>query len=82
MNFNLLVKFNDGNEKEITGKAADIIAFEERFDMSMAKLQQEVRVTHLMFLAWHVEKRTGSTKATFEKWVEDVDTIEALEAKK
>jgi hypothetical protein len=82
MNFNLLVKFNDGSEKEVEGKASDILAFEERFDISMASLQKNVRVTHLLFLAWHVEKRTGNTKAAFEKWVEDVDSIEAAEAKK
>ena len=82
MNFNLLVKFEDGSEKEVVGKAADIIAFEERFDRSMASLEKDVRVTHLMFLAWHVEKRTGNTKDPFEKWVESVDSIEAAEPKK
>jgi hypothetical protein len=82
MNFNLLLKFTDGTEKEVTGKASDIVAFEERFDISMQSLQKDVRVTHLMFLAWHSEKRTGATKDTFEKWVDTVDSIEAAEPKK
>lgn len=82
MNVNLLVKFNDGTDKEITGTAADIVAFEERFDLSMAQLEKHVRVTHLLFLAWHAEKRTGASKLTFEKWVETVDAVEAGDAKK
>lgn len=82
MNINLRVIFTDGNAKPVVAKAADIVAFEERFDMSMAALQNNVRVTHLLFLAWHAEKRTGDTKDDFEKWVESVDGIEADEAKK
>lgn len=82
MEFNLRLRFNDGSEKDVVGKAVDIVAFEERFDMSMAALSDSVRVTHLLFLAWHVEKRTGSTKEAFEKWLESVDSIEAAEPKK
>jgi hypothetical protein len=26
-------------------------------------------------LAWHSEKRTGSTKAEYDKWLETVETV-------
>lgn len=82
MNFNLVVKFLDGTTKEVTGIAADIVAFESRFDLSIAALEKNIKLTYLLFLAWHVEKRTGSTKDEFEKWVESVESIEAADPKK
>jgi hypothetical protein len=77
MNFNLLVTFLDETSAEVTGVAADLVAFESHFDLSVARLGAEVKITHLLFLAWHVLKRTGQTKDTFEKWVELVDKVEA-----
>jgi hypothetical protein len=82
MNFNLQILFNDGTTRDVVGKAADVVAFEERFDLSMASLQNNVRMTHLFFLAWHVEKRTGATSDDFEKWLESVDMVQAGEQKK
>lgn len=82
MNFNLQVTFVDGTTKDVVGKAADIVAFEQKFDISMANLQKEVKLTHLLFLAWHSEKRNGGTSDEFEKWLESVDMITAVEPKK
>ncbi len=82
MIINLQIGYTDNTTKEIAAKASDIVAFEERFDISMANLQNEVRLTHLLFLAWHSEKRTGVTKENFEKWVDSVESIEAVEPKK
>ena len=82
MIINLQVSYSDNTEKEIAAKAADIVAFEERFDISMVSLQNEVRATHLLFLAWHAEKRNGATKDEFNKWVEQVESITAVEPKK
>jgi hypothetical protein len=77
MNFNLLVTLLDGTSTEVTGVAADLVAFESHFDLSVARLNSDVKITHLLYLAWHVLKRTGQTKDTFEKWVELVDKVEA-----
>ena len=77
MNFNLLVTLLDGTSTEVTGVAADLVAFESHFDLSVARLNSEVKITHLLYLAWHVLKRTGQSKDTFEKWVETVDKVEA-----
>jgi len=81
MNFNLQILFVDGTTHDVTGKAADIVAFEERFDLSMASLQSNVRMTHLFFLAWHVEKRTNVTALEFDKWLDLVDMVSAADPK-
>lgn len=80
--FDLRVIFTDGSEKVVTAIAADLVAFESKFDLSVARLQTEVRLTHLFFIAWHVLKRTGETKDEFEKWVESVNIVTEAEAKK
>jgi len=82
MNFNLHVKLNDGTSTDVTGIAADIVAFETKFDMSMARIEKELKMTHLFYLAWHVLHRTGETKLEFEKWLETVDMVTAAEPKK
>jgi hypothetical protein len=82
MNFNLLVIFLDGSSQEVSGIAADLVAFEAQFDISVSALGQDVKITYLLWLAWHVEKRLGNTKETFEKWVETVSTVEAAAPKK
>jgi hypothetical protein len=82
MNINLKILFADGTEKSVSALAADLVAFETKFDLSIAQLEKSVRLTHLLFIGWHVEKRTGGTKDEFEKWVELVSTISADDTKK
>jgi hypothetical protein len=79
----LRILFMDGTETTVTAVAADLIAFESKFDISVAKLSgDEPRLTHLFFLAWHAHKRSGDTKDEFEKWVESVSLVTGVEAKK
>lgn len=75
MRFNLLVHFADGNSKEITASTPDLVAFEDKYNLSIAKLATEQRLGHLLFLAWHSEKRTKATALEFDAWVETVATI-------
>lgn len=82
MQINLQIKFADQTDKTITATAADLIAFETEFNLSVAKLESEVRLTHLLFLAWHSEKRTKATGLEFSAWVETVEAVEAKETKK
>ena len=79
---NLRIDFIDGSSAEVTAIAADLIAFESKFDLSVARLQSEIRLTHLFFLAWHACKRTGQTKDEFEKWTESVSMVNEGDAKK
>lgn len=81
MNFNLSIIFLDGSNTEVNGVAADLVAFEAQFDKSVSILGADAKITYLLWLAWHVEKRLGNTKNTFEKWVETVDTVEAANPK-
>jgi len=78
----LTVSFADGSEETVTCIAADLIAFESRFDLSVVKLEQEIRLTHLFFLAWHSMKRQGKTKDEFEKWAESVAIVSQADEKK
>lgn len=75
MKFNLLIKFADGTEKEITASAADLVAFEDKFNISIGKLATEQRLGHLLFLAWHASKRTKATELDYDKWLETVDGV-------
>jgi len=77
MNFNLLVTFLDASTREVSGIAADLVAFETEFDLSVSSLSKDVKITHLLWLAWHVIKRSGETKDAFPKWVESVQGVEA-----
>jgi hypothetical protein len=43
--------------------------------MSVARLEKDVRLTHLFFLAWHALKRQDKTKEDFEKWTEIVSLV-------
>lgn len=82
MNINLKITYNDGTEKSVNAVAADLVAFETKFDLSIAQLEKNVKLTHLLFIGWNVEKRTGATKDEFEKWIESVSNISADDSKK
>lgn len=75
MRFNLLVKFTDGTSKDIVASTPDLIAFEDKFNLSVAKLATEQRLSHLLFLAWHSEKRTKATTLSFEDWSATVEGL-------
>jgi hypothetical protein len=79
---NLQIEFLDGSTADITAVAADLIAFESKFDLSVARLEKEIRLTHLFFIAWHVLKRTGKTSEEFEKWAESVSIVKEASGKK
>jgi hypothetical protein len=82
MKLELVVQHSDGTETTATVKAVDIVAFEQHFDMSMSRLEKEIRMTHLFFLAHHAMKRTGETKDDFEKWIDGIENVIMGEAKK
>lgn len=78
----LVIHFLDGTEKTVEAVAADLIAFESRFDLSVVKLESEIRLTHLFFLAWHSLKRQGQTEQEFEVWAESVSMVSQGDSKK
>lgn len=82
MIINLQVNYLDGTEKLVAAQAADLMAFETKFDLSVARLDKEVKLTHLLYIAYHAEKRTKSTELEFEAWTETIAGIEAKAGKK
>jgi hypothetical protein len=79
LKINLRIEFVSGEEKEVTCSAADIVRFENKFDLSVAVLETNVKLTHLLFLAWSSESRSKSTTKEFDVWVDDVSSIKASE---
>lgn len=79
MKINLRILFLDGNSKEVTCSASDLVKFEDKFNISVSKIQDEVRITHLLFLAWASEFRNKATALDFAAWTEIVESVGASE---
>lgn len=77
MRMNLAIEMQDGTTQEVTASAADIVKFEDKFNMSISKLESEMKITHLFFLAYTALKRQGKTDLDFDAWL---DTIEGIGA--
>jgi len=74
MKLTLQIQFSDGTSKDILVSAADMVAFEDKYNISIAKLE-EARIGWLLFLAWHSEKRRKATELEFEAWLDTVETV-------
>ena len=81
---NLQIEFLDSSQEKLTvaAIAADLIAFEAKFDLSVSRLGADVRLTHLFFLAWHACKRLKHTELDFDTWNETISMVKEAEAKK
>ena len=78
MKLTLRIEFADGTHKDVLVSAADMVAFEDKFNVSIAKLD-DPRIGWLLFLAWHSEKRRKQTGTEYEEWLELVDSIGTTE---
>lgn len=79
---NLQIDFVDGSTAEVSAVAIDQIKFESHFDMSLAKLATEAKLTHIFWLAWQVQHRTGKTGLEFEDWAASVDAVGFIDSPK
>jgi hypothetical protein len=79
MRINLNVELTDGTKTEVVCTAADLVKFEEKFNISVAKLEQEQKLTHLFFLAYASMSRQKKTALSFEEWMDTIETIGAGE---
>lgn len=75
------IVFADGTTKTVSAIAYDLMRFESHFDMSVAGLAQP-KLTHLFFLAWSTENRTGGTELEFEPWVKTIQIVKEGNSKK
>jgi hypothetical protein len=74
MKLTLRIEFSDGTSRDILVSAADMVAFEDKYNTSIARLE-EARIGWLLFLAWHSEKRRKATELEFEAWLDTVETV-------
>ena len=81
MRMQLDVEFIDGSTKEVKIIMSDMVKFESQYNLSIAKLGQEVKVTHLLWLAWSALTRERQITADFDTWVETVSAIGAVDPK-
>jgi hypothetical protein len=81
---NLQIEFLDASAETlvVSAIAADLIAFEAKFDLSVSRLGADSRLTHLFFLGWHACKRTKKTELDFDAWTETVSMVKEAESKK
>jgi hypothetical protein len=84
MRLNLQVAYtaNPDKPKDVICNPSDMVKLEERFDISIASLENNIKITHLLFLAWASESRTKATTLKFEEWVDTVDSVSPTEQKK
>jgi hypothetical protein len=78
---NLEIVFNDGETKNVSAVAFDLMRFEQHFDMSIAGLATP-KLTHLFYLAYSVESRTKATDLDFEAWVSTIQAVKEGSSKK
>jgi hypothetical protein len=77
MKIELKVKFINGQTANVDAMFPDFIAFEKERRRSVVKLEADMQLTDLAWLAWHSEKRRGSTTLKFEPdWVSTVEAVE------
>lgn len=82
MKISLRIKFTTGETRDILAGPAELVAFEDKFNLSIANLEADMRVTHLLWLGWKAESRQKNTVLDFEPWLETVDEINPTASKK
>ena len=75
MRLNLRVSYADESVAEVVASAPDLVAFEQRWDRSVARFGDDFRLTDMCWLAWHALKRKGETALEFEPWLESIDSV-------
>ena len=76
MRLDLRITSNDGSAVETSATTADLVAFEEHFSRSVARLEVELRLTDICWLAWHSQRRKDMTALEFHPWLETIDGVE------
>lgn len=77
MKISLRIDFADNTSKDVLCSAPDFVAFEDKFNLSITRLEKEMKFTHLLYLGWHAMHRQKQTALDFDAWVETVDSAGA-----
>jgi hypothetical protein len=77
MKIALTVQYTDGESRDVTARFADFVAFERTWSRSVARFEQEIRLTDLAWLAWSAETRAKNTTLKFDPdWIQTVENVE------
>lgn len=77
MKIAMTVKFINGTSADIDALFPDFIAFEKERRRSVIRLEGDMQLTDLAWLAWHSEKRRNATSLKFDpEWVTTVESVE------
>ena len=79
---NLLITFVSGESREVTAIISDLMAFEDKFDKSVADFQKGVRLSWLVFISWTAETRTKATTLEFDAYADTISAVEVPDQKK
>ena len=82
MKINLEIEYNSGEKVEVICSAPDIVKFEDHFNIAITKAAQEMKLTHLLFLAHASLSRSKQTDLDFDSWTATVDGVGALDTPK
>lgn len=82
MKINLEIEYATGEKVEALCSAPDIVKFEDKFNIAITKAAQEMKLSHLLFLAHSALSRTKQTNLDFDKWIETVEGVGAVETPK
>jgi hypothetical protein len=84
MKLNLQIQFTDKPDemKQVVCNPSDMIKLETKYDISIASLEANIKITHLLFLAWASETRTKATIAPFDEWVDNIESISPADQQK
>ena len=76
MKLAVVVLGSDGKTRKACAEFADFVKFEEVHDISMVRIETNLKVRDLAWLTWHSEKRKSVTALEFDKWIETIENIE------
>lgn len=79
MKINLRVTLNDGSAVDTIATTADLVDFEEQFSRSVARLEVELRLTDICWLAWRSLIRQTKTSMDFKPWLDTIDGVELMD---
>jgi hypothetical protein len=82
MKINLEIEYDSGNKVEVVCSAPDIVKFEDHFNIAITKAAQEMKLTHLLFLAHSSLSRTKQTDLDFATWTATVEGVGSVDTPK
>lgn len=79
MRISLRVKYLSGDSKEVICSASDLVKFENHFNISIGRIEEDMKISYLLFLVHASETRTKATTLSFDNWVDTVESVGASE---